>query len=195
VLWRASPWAAKLPSRNEPRGRRTPATPAPPGSARAAAPPFPTPACRQPAYEIVVDEVGRRPHNYRWYYRVFQSAPDLIRSLLPGAEVSTSPLGLDPAEPGHATGGAGAPGAFSASSTAGLTHFLFSTTDPTPPSTSDSDVVARPGELWRKMRRDPWASLFSVARLRYPGPCWNSARQVRPQHGRRGSADPGLSFN
>ena len=36
----------------------------------------------------------------RWYYRVFQSVPDLIRSLLPGAEVSTSPLGLDPAEPG-----------------------------------------------------------------------------------------------
>jgi hypothetical protein len=36
----------------------------------------------------------------RWYYRVFQSASGLIRSLLPGAEVSTSPLGLHPAEPG-----------------------------------------------------------------------------------------------
>ena len=36
----------------------------------------------------------------RWYSRVFQSGSGLIRSLLPGAEVSTSPLGLDPAEPG-----------------------------------------------------------------------------------------------
>ncbi len=36
----------------------------------------------------------------RWYYRVFQSAPDLIRALLPGgADVSVG-LGLDPAEPG-----------------------------------------------------------------------------------------------
>ena len=26
---------------------------------------------------------GRRPHAARWYYRVFQSAPDLIRPLLP----------------------------------------------------------------------------------------------------------------
>lgn len=31
----------------------------------------------------------------RWYYRVFQSAPDLIRALLPGGN-----LGLDPAECG-----------------------------------------------------------------------------------------------
>jgi len=37
----------------------------------------------------------------RWYYRVFQSAPDLIRSLLPGSEASlSSELGLDPADPG-----------------------------------------------------------------------------------------------
>jgi predicted transposase YdaD len=37
----------------------------------------------------------------RWYYRVFQSAPDLIRALLPGrgAAVPQS-LGLDPDEPG-----------------------------------------------------------------------------------------------
>ena len=37
----------------------------------------------------------------RWYYRVFQSAPDLIRSLLPGSEAGlSSELGLDPAAPG-----------------------------------------------------------------------------------------------
>jgi len=37
----------------------------------------------------------------RWYYRVFQSAPDLIRSLLPGSEAGlSSELGLDPADPG-----------------------------------------------------------------------------------------------
>jgi predicted transposase YdaD len=38
----------------------------------------------------------------RWYYRVFQSAPDLIRSLLPGsaAAANASALGLDPADPG-----------------------------------------------------------------------------------------------
>jgi hypothetical protein len=37
----------------------------------------------------------------RWYYRVFQSAPDLIRSLLPASEAGLSnALGLDPAAPG-----------------------------------------------------------------------------------------------
>jgi predicted transposase YdaD len=37
----------------------------------------------------------------RWYYRVFQGAPDLIRSLLPGSEAGlSSELGLDPAVPG-----------------------------------------------------------------------------------------------
>jgi predicted transposase YdaD len=36
----------------------------------------------------------------RWYFRVFQSAPDLIRQLLPGSEVAAAGFGLDPAEPG-----------------------------------------------------------------------------------------------
>jgi hypothetical protein len=36
----------------------------------------------------------------RWYYRVFQSAPDLIRSLLPGSAAAANALGLDPAAPG-----------------------------------------------------------------------------------------------
>ena len=37
----------------------------------------------------------------RWYYRVFQSAPDLIRALLPGSEAGlSSELGLDPRAPG-----------------------------------------------------------------------------------------------
>jgi predicted transposase YdaD len=37
----------------------------------------------------------------RWYYRVFQSAPDLIRALLPGSEAGlSSELGLDPGAPG-----------------------------------------------------------------------------------------------
>ena len=34
----------------------------------------------------------------RWYYRVFQSAPDLICALLPGS--SADALGLDPSAPG-----------------------------------------------------------------------------------------------
>jgi hypothetical protein len=36
----------------------------------------------------------------RWYYRVFQSAPDLIRALLPGSDATVTALGLDPAAPG-----------------------------------------------------------------------------------------------
>ncbi|MFM7648332.1 MAG: DUF2887 domain-containing protein [Cyanobium sp.] len=36
----------------------------------------------------------------RWYYRVFQSAPDLIRSLLPGSDAAANELSLDPAAPG-----------------------------------------------------------------------------------------------
>ena len=36
----------------------------------------------------------------RWYYRVFQSAPDLIRALLNGTAAIPSSLGLDPASPG-----------------------------------------------------------------------------------------------
>ena len=35
----------------------------------------------------------------RWYYRVFQSAPDLIRELLPGSAAANA-LGLDPEAPG-----------------------------------------------------------------------------------------------
>jgi predicted transposase YdaD len=36
----------------------------------------------------------------RWYYRVFQSAPDLIRSLLPGSAATANALALDPSSPG-----------------------------------------------------------------------------------------------
>ena len=36
----------------------------------------------------------------RWYYRVFQSAPDLIRALLPNSGGSTSSVGLEPEDPG-----------------------------------------------------------------------------------------------
>jgi hypothetical protein len=36
----------------------------------------------------------------RWYYRVFQSAPDLIRALLPGAAGGANSLSLDPSAPG-----------------------------------------------------------------------------------------------
>ena len=42
-----------------------------------------------------------RVNTDRWYYRVFQSAPDLIRALLPGSEAGlSSELGLDPGAPG-----------------------------------------------------------------------------------------------
>jgi predicted transposase YdaD len=36
----------------------------------------------------------------RWYYRVFQSAPDLIRSVLPGSATAATAFSLDPAAPG-----------------------------------------------------------------------------------------------
>jgi predicted transposase YdaD len=36
----------------------------------------------------------------RWYYRVFQSAPDLIRALLPGSGPLPADLGLNPSAPG-----------------------------------------------------------------------------------------------
>jgi len=36
----------------------------------------------------------------RWYYRVFQSAPDLIRALLPGSAATGNTLSLDPSAPG-----------------------------------------------------------------------------------------------
>ena len=36
----------------------------------------------------------------RWYYRVFQSAPDLIRALLPGSATAATAFSLDPAAPG-----------------------------------------------------------------------------------------------
>ena len=41
-----------------------------------------------------------RVNTDRWYYRVFQSAPDLVRSLLPGSDTGAVPLGLDPTAPG-----------------------------------------------------------------------------------------------
>ncbi|QVL53665.1 MAG: hypothetical protein KFB97_04730 [Cyanobium sp. M30B3] len=36
----------------------------------------------------------------RWFYRVFQSAPDLIRALLPGSAAAANALSLDPGAPG-----------------------------------------------------------------------------------------------
>ena len=35
-----------------------------------------------------------------WFYGLFQSAPDLIRSLLPGSAAAANALGLDPGAPG-----------------------------------------------------------------------------------------------
>ena len=43
----------------------------------------------------------------RWYYRVFQGAPDLIRELLPGSAAAANTLALDTAA---AAGAAGSPG-------------------------------------------------------------------------------------
>ena len=36
----------------------------------------------------------------RRHYRVFQSAPDLIRELLPGSAAAANALGLNPSAPG-----------------------------------------------------------------------------------------------
>ena len=62
--------------------------------------PWPQHPFRQPAPAAVVDEVGRRPYTDRWYYRVFQSAPDLIRAVLPGSATGANALSLDPTSPG-----------------------------------------------------------------------------------------------
>ena len=42
----------------------------------------------------------------RWYYRIFQGAPDLFRELLPGSAAAANALGLGPAA---AAGAAGSP--------------------------------------------------------------------------------------
>jgi hypothetical protein len=36
----------------------------------------------------------------RWYFRVFQCAPDLIRALLPGSAAAANALSLDHSAPG-----------------------------------------------------------------------------------------------
>lgn len=53
---------------------------------------------------------GKRPqpvNTVRWYHRIFQGAPDLIRELLQGSAAATNALGLDPAA---TSGEAGSPG-------------------------------------------------------------------------------------
>lgn len=55
---------------------------------------------RQQTPAASVDKVGRRQYTDRWSYRVFQSAPDLIRELLPDSAAAADALGLDPCAPG-----------------------------------------------------------------------------------------------
>ena len=73
-----------------PAANRAPLAPSP---ARAAAPP--------PRRSYLSASQRQQPLNTdRWYYRVFQSAPDLIRALLPISSAAKSELSLDPADPG-----------------------------------------------------------------------------------------------
>jgi hypothetical protein len=56
--------------------------------------PLPSPLCFHAA-------IAPSLNTDRWYYRVFQSAPDRIRALLPGRGAAVpQALGLDPDEPG-----------------------------------------------------------------------------------------------
>ena len=89
------------PSPNKPLSLLLLATPGA-STSRTGCSPTPKPRLpfRQQAPAASVDKVGRRPYTDRWYYRVFQSAPDLIRSLLPGSAAAANALGLDPGAPG-----------------------------------------------------------------------------------------------
>ena len=40
----------------------------------------------------------------RWYYRIFQGAPELIRELLPGSTAAANALGFGPAAAAGAAG-------------------------------------------------------------------------------------------
>ena len=60
-----------------------------------------TPARTSSRAYLFANERPQPVNTDRWYYRVFQSAPDLIRSLLPGSEAGLpSELSLDPDAPG-----------------------------------------------------------------------------------------------
>ena len=63
---------------------------------------------RTPSRGYLFTSKRQQPVNtVRWYYRIFQGAPDLIRELLPGSAAAANALGLDPAA---AAGTAGSPG-------------------------------------------------------------------------------------
>ena len=81
------------PARTNPEAPAPQQHPAPAPPARAAAPP---PSCGY----LFASKRPQPVNTDRWYYRVFQSAPDLIRSLLPGSAAAANALGLDPAAPG-----------------------------------------------------------------------------------------------
>jgi len=54
----------------------------------------------QPCLPCRSASAKHRLNTDRWYYRVFQSAPDLIRALLPNRGDRASGLGLNPEDPG-----------------------------------------------------------------------------------------------
>ena len=54
----------------------------------------------QPCLPCRSASAKHRLNTDRWYYRVFQSAPDLIRALLPNSSGSTSSVCLEPEDPG-----------------------------------------------------------------------------------------------
>jgi hypothetical protein len=86
----------------------------------------------------------------RWYYRVFKSAPDLIRALLPGSAAAANVLILDPTASGDR-------------------HYCFKALE-------IKEISHRlDGVLWPRQttgwRRRPTASCSSSPRLS-TGPCW-----------------------
>jgi len=59
-----------------------------------------TPARTSSRGYLFANERPQPVNTDHWYYRVFQSAPDLIRSLLPGSAAAANALCLDPNAPG-----------------------------------------------------------------------------------------------
>lgn len=54
----------------------------------------------QPCLPCRSISANHRLNTDRWYFRVFQSAPDLIRALLPNRGLTAAGLGLNPEDPG-----------------------------------------------------------------------------------------------
>jgi len=112
----------------------------------------------------------------RWYYRVFQSALDLIRSLLPGSAAAENTLGLDPGASGDQLYRLRA--ARKAARLRPAALLSASSTAAAAPSASPLPSRSRPYQ-WRSWK--PWPTPFSTSRGQptYP-PGWPPIAEAEP---------------